>query len=133
MSSDWYEMELRVRYSETDAMGVLHHMNYLSYFEVARTELFRNQGGDYRALEERGFFLVIAKAECSYRKPAHYDDLLTLRVRVSKMSGAKLAHDYEIKRDQTLIATGCTVLACVDAEGTIQRMSRELLHGESPE
>lgn len=125
--SDWYETPIRVRYCETDAMGVLHHMNYLAYFELARTELFRAQGGNYRQLEERGYFLVIVKAECQYKRPAHYDDELRVRVRVSRMSGAKLEHAYEIYRDSTLIALGQTVLACVDRSGTVQRISDELL------
>ena len=127
--SDWFEMENRVRYCETDAMGVLHHMNYIAFFEMARTELFRAKGGNYRLMEERGLFLVIVKVECNYKKPAKYDDLLTLRVRVSKMSGAKLEHEYEVIRDQDLIATGRTVLACLDQDGQIQRMSEELLFG----
>lgn len=129
--SEWHEMEIRVRYCETDAMRVLHHMNYLAYFEVARTELFRELGGNYRSLEERGFFLVIVKTECNYKKPAYYDDLLTVRVKVSRMSGAKLEHDYEIRRDDLLIATGHTILACVDGNGNIHRMSHELLYDES--
>lgn len=131
--SDWFDMQIRVRYCETDAMGVLHHMNYLAYFEAARTELFRARGGNYRQLEERGYFLVIVKTECSYKRPAHYDDLLTVRVRVSRMSGAKLEHDYEIYRDHTLIGTGHTVLACLDRQGEIQRISDELLFAELPE
>ena len=126
--SDWFETEIRVRYCETDAMGVLHHMNYLAYFELARTELFRARGGNYRELEERGYFLVIVKTECNYKRPAKYDDLLTIRVCVSKMSGAKLEHNYEVVRDGTLIATGHTILACVDRAGAIQRMSEELLY-----
>lgn len=130
---DWFEMQVRVRYCETDAMGVLHHMNYLAYFEVGRTELFRERGGNYRALEERGYFLVIAKVDCQYKKPAYYDDLLTLRVCVSRMSGAKLEHDYQLLRDGVLIATGHTVLACVDRAGEIQRMSHELLYNATPE
>jgi acyl-CoA thioester hydrolase len=129
--SEWFEMEIRVRYCETDAMGVLHHMNYLAYFEAARTELFRDLGGNYRALEERGFYLVIVKSECNYKKPAHYDDVLTVRVRVSRMSGAKLEHDYEITRGETLIGTGHTILACVDKSGNIHRMSEELLYNEN--
>lgn len=128
--SDWFEMEIRVRYCETDAMGVLHHMNYLAYFEAARTELFRARGGNYRALEERGFYLVIVKTECHYKRPAHYDDVLTVRVRVDRMSGAKLEHDYEIVRDGTLIGTGHTILACVDQAGNIHRMSHELLYND---
>lgn len=129
--SEWFEMEIRVRYCETDAMGVLHHMNYLAYFEAARTELFRALGGNYRALEERGFYLVIVKSECNYKRPAHYDDVLSVRVRVSRMSGAKLEHDYEIVRGETLIGTGHTVLACVDKAGNIHRMSNELLYDEN--
>lgn len=128
---DWFEIDNRVRYCETDAMGVLHHMNYIAFFEMARTELFRAQGGNYRLMEERGFFLVIVKVEVHYKRPAKYDDLLKIRVRVTRMSGAKLEHDYEITRDGELIATGHTILACLDKSGQIQRMSRELLFGDS--
>ena len=73
-----HEIQIRVRYSETDAMGLLHHSNYLSYFEVGRTELYRQQGGCYRTMEENGLFLVVAKAEIKYLRPARFDDLLTL-------------------------------------------------------
>ena len=128
--TDWFEIDNRVRYCETDAMGVLHHMNYIAFFEMARTELFRDQGGNYRLMEERGFFLVIVKVEVNYKRPAKYDDLLKIRVRVTRMSGAKLEHDYEVSRDGELIATGHTVLACVNRSGQIQRMSHELLFGE---
>ena len=117
-----HEMEIRVRYSETDAMGFLHHSNYLSYFEIGRTELFREQGGDYRAMEENGLFFVVAKVEVNYRKPARYDDVLTLRTTISRLSAAKLEHDYEVLRDGESLATGHSVLACVDREGQIQRI-----------
>ncbi|TWT58641.1 Acyl-CoA thioester hydrolase YbgC [Thalassoglobus neptunius] len=129
--SDWFEMENRVRYCETDAMGVLHHMNYIQYFEMARTEYFRANGGNYRQMEERGLFLVIVDVQCKYKKPAKYDDLLTLRVRVTRMSGAKLEHEYEVLRGAELLATGKTVLACLNRDGEIQRMSNELLYADS--
>ncbi|MEW4488109.1 thioesterase family protein [Thalassoglobus sp. JC818] len=129
--SDWFEVENRVRYCETDAMGVLHHMNYIQYYEMARTEYFRANGGNYRLMEERGLFLVIVDVQCKYKKPAKYDDLLTLRVRVSRMSGAKLEHEYEVLRGEELLATGSTVLACLNRDGEIQRMSNELLYGDS--
>ncbi|WP_437187965.1 acyl-CoA thioesterase [Planctomicrobium sp. SH668] len=125
--SDWYEFPLRVRYSETDAMGLLHHANYICYFEIARTELFRATGGDYRAMEERGFFLVVVNIECKYKRPARYDDQLTLRVRVASMTGAKLLHEYEVVREEELLATGKSTLACVNAAGEVQRLSHELL------
>lgn len=125
-----HEIEIRVRYSETDAMGFVHHANYLSWFEMGRTELYRSQGGSYREVEERGLFFVIAKAECSYRKSARYDDLLTLRTRVAKISAVKLEHDYELYRDGELLAKGHTVLALVDAQGRIHRISEVIPDAE---
>ena len=118
-----HEIEIRVRYSETDAMGVLHHSNYLSYFEMGRTELLRASGGSYRDMEERGRFLVVTKVGVQYRASARYDDLLTLKTTLSKISFAKLEHAYEIRRDGQLLTTGETTLACVDREGKVQRMS----------
>ena len=123
-----HEMEIRVRYSETDAMGFLHHGNYFSYFEMGRTELFRSQGGNYREMEEKGFLLVVAKIECRYRQPARYDDVLTLRTTLSKVTGAKLEHDYELSRDGVSIAAAHSVIACVDREGNIQRMTAAMEH-----
>ncbi|MCA8995704.1 MAG: acyl-CoA thioesterase [Planctomycetaceae bacterium] len=125
----WHTTELRVRYSETDKMGLLHHSNYVSFFEIARTELFRAQGGDYRELEERGYFLVVVKIECNYKRPAGYDDVLAIRCRITKWSGAKLEHEYEVTRGRELLATGRSVLACVNSDFEIQRMSPDLLFG----
>jgi len=118
-----HEIPIRVRYSETDAMGYLHHANYLSYFEVGRTELFRAQGGDYRALEAQGFFFVVVKIECRYQQPARYDDVLTLRTTLSRVSPAKLEHTYEVFRDGQLLARADSVLACVDREGRVRRIA----------
>lgn len=129
MSLDWHESAVRVRYCETDAMGLLHHANYINFFEIARTELFRAQGGDYRLMEERGFFFVVVKVECEYKAPSRYDDVLTVRARVAKLSAAKLEHDYEVHRGGTLVAKGHSVLACVDREGKVQRITDEILYG----
>lgn len=125
--TDWHETEVRVRYSETDAMGLLHHSNYVSYFEIARTELFRSQGGDYRGMEARGFYLVVVEVNCRYKRPASFDDVLTVRARLAKWSAAKLVHEYEVRRSEEVIALGRTVLACVDRDGKPQRMSQEIL------
>jgi acyl-CoA thioester hydrolase len=125
---EWCEVPLRVRYSETDAMGYLHHANYIIYFEIARTELFRATGGNYRTMEERGFFLVVVSVECRYKLPARYDDALLIRTRLKRWSGAKLIHEYEVRRGNDLIATGESVLACVNRQGEVQRMSEELLY-----
>lgn len=117
-----HEIEIRVRYVETDAMGFLHHSRYLAYFEMGRTELFRAQGGSYREMEESGMFLVIARVDCRYLKPARYDDVLTLRTTISKVTPAKLEHEYEVFNGERLLTTAHTVLACVDREGQLQRM-----------
>lgn len=128
--SDWFSVDVRVRYCETDAMGFLHHSNYISYFEIARTELFRHHGGDYRAMEQRGFFLVVVKVECQYKRPARYDDVLSVRCQVTRHSGAKLEHEYQVVRGDEVIATGRSTLACVDKSGAVQRMTDELLFGD---
>lgn len=117
------EIQIRVRYAETDRMGLLHHANYLVYFEQARTELLRSQGGNYKELEDRGFYLVISKAEVKYRSPAHYDDVLTIRTTVTRTSPVRLEHKYEVFNESgTLVAEGFTTLACVDAAGKLQAM-----------
>lgn len=115
-----HEIEIRVRYAETDAMGFLHHSRFFTYFEIGRTELFRAGGGNYRQMEESGLFFVVVKAECRFKLPARYDDLLTLRTTISRVSHVKLEHDYALFRDGTLLAEAHTVLACVDAQGQVQ-------------
>ena len=116
------EIQIRVRYAETDRMGLLHHANYLVYFEQARTELLRQRGVAYKDLEDQGFFLVIAKIDIKYRAPAHYDDMLTVRTTVTRTSPVRLEHCYEVVRDGVTICEGSTTLACVDSEGKLQAM-----------
>ena len=117
-----HEITIRVRYCETDAMGYLHHANFVTYYEMGRTELLRAQGGDYRAIEESGLFLVVVKLECRYHAPARYDDLLTLKTRVERISAVKIEHSYQLFRNGQLLATASSVLACVDREGKVQRL-----------
>ena len=114
------EISIRVRYAETDRMGLLHHANYLVYFEQARTELLRDQGLTYRDLEDKGFLLVLTKVEVRYKQPARYDDLLTIRTTVVRTTPVRIEHKYEVFRDARLLAEGSTTLACVDREGKIQ-------------
>jgi len=121
-----HEISVRVRYSETDAMGFLHHANFFAYFEMGRTELLRAQGGNYRQMEESGLFLVVVKLTCNYHSPARYDDLLTLRTSVERVSAAKIEHSYRLMRDATLLATASSVLACVDRQGKVQRIPEVL-------
>ncbi len=116
------EIVVRVRYAETDRMGLLHHANYLVYFEQGRTELLRSQGLTYKNLEDEGFLLVLVRAEIRYRSPARYDDMLTLRTSVVRMTAVRIDHRYELMRDGVLIAEGTTTLACVDRDGRLQAM-----------
>lgn len=116
------EIRVRVRYAETDRMGLLHHANYLVYFEQARTELLRDQARTYKDLEDAGYFLVLAKVEVKYRAPAHYDDVLTVRTTVTRASPVRLEHSYEVRRDDKVLAVGATTLACVDRAGKLQAM-----------
>jgi acyl-CoA thioester hydrolase len=116
------EMTVRVRYAETDRMGLLHHANYLVYFEAARTELLRSQGLTYRDMEDRGFLLVLTRVEVRYKGPARYDELLTIRTTVTRTTPVRIEHHYEVLRDGTLLAEGSTTLACVDREGKLQAL-----------
>jgi len=116
------ETTIRVRYAETDRMGLLHHANYLVYFEQARTELLRSMGLTYRNIEDQGFLLVLTKVEVRYKRPAHYDDLLMIRTFVVRTTTVRIDHRYEILRDGVLIAEGSSTLACVDRDGRPQAL-----------
>src|SRR5881397_2422384 len=96
------EITIRVRYAETDRMGLLHHANYLVYFEQGRTELLRAQGLSYRDMEDQGFLLVLTKVQVRYKSPARYDDLLTLCTTVTRTTLVKIEHRYQLLRDGLL-------------------------------
>jgi len=122
-----HETAIRVRYQETDGQRRVHHANFLTYFEIGRTEMLRSRGATYRQFEEAGLFLVVSEAACSYRAAAEYDDLLVLRTFVEKVGGASIEHSYEVIRDTTIIASGRTVVVCVDREGRVRRLPEWLL------
>jgi len=124
------EVTIRVRYVEADRMGLLHHANYLVYFEQARIELLRQQGMTYRDIEDQGFLLVLTKVEVKYRRPAYFDDLLTIRTTVERTTAVRIDHRYEVFRDRELIAEGATTLACVDREGRPQALP-EAIRGDT--
>ena len=111
----WHEHRLRVRYGETDKMGVVYHANYLVYMEEGRTRLMESLGCSYAGLERAGWALVVRKAALRYRASARYDDELVVRTRVDRLGGASVLFAYEI-RDTAgrLLVDGSTELACVD-------------------
>ena len=115
-----HEVQVRVRYQETDQMGVVYHGNYFTFFEVGRTEYLRNCGYTYREMEAEGVFAVVAKADCSFHKAARYDDLLTIRTTIKRITRVKVEYEHHVLRDSELLATGHITLAFVDSEGKIQ-------------
>ena len=117
-----HETPIRVRYQETDGQRRLHHANFLTYFEVGRTEMLRASGVTYREFEDAGLALVVSEASCRYRAPAEYDDLLVIRTWIEKAGGASLRHGYEVVRGTTIIATGTTEVVCVDRAGRVHRL-----------
>jgi acyl-CoA thioester hydrolase len=116
------EIQIRVRYAETDRMGLLHHANYLVYFEQARTELLRQHGLSYKDLEDKGFLLVIAAVEVKFKSPARYDDVLTIKTSVMRTTPVRIEHKYEVSCEGRAVAEGKTVLACVDRNGKLQAL-----------
>ena len=122
-----HEIEIRVRYNETDAQGVVHHANYANYFEVGRIEMLRAKGISYREFEERdGLMLVVSQLSCEYFLPARYDDHLRLVTTTVKAKGARIVHRYELSRGEDLIARGETTIACVSKAGRVTRLPESL-------
>jgi acyl-CoA thioester hydrolase len=110
---------LRVRYAETDKMGVVYYANYLVWFEVGRTDLLRESGWNYRDMETDGFSLPVIEAQCAYRESAKYDDEIEVRTTGAMVSPVRVQFNYEIVRvaDAATLATGTTVHATLDRNG----------------
>lgn len=121
------ELDIRVRYAETDQMRVAHHASYLVWFEAGRTEFIRACGRSYAQLEEDGWLLVVIEAYCRYRRPARYDDVLRLRTRLRDLGPARLSFGYELQAaDGATVADGWTVHAAVDRTGRVRRLPDSL-------
>lgn len=107
--------KIRVRYGETDQMGYCYYGNYAQYFEVGRVEAMREIGMSYRSMEERGVMLPVSEFTVKYISPAKYDDELTITTTISKIQGARIWFDYEIRNEKNdLIAKAQTTLVFVD-------------------
>src|SRR5690554_7100244 len=103
------DIEIRVRYSETDQMGYCYYGNYAQYFEVGRVEALRNLGMSYKELEEKGFMLPVSSFSVKYIAPAYYDDLLTITTRIVNLKGVRLYFEYDIRSEEgELISTADT-------------------------
>lgn len=117
-----FQLDIRVRYQETDAQARVHHANYLTYFEQARVEMLRAMGYSYKELEAAGVMLVVAEANLRYFLPAEYDDVLTIHVTTLSAKGARIVHDYQLRRGDDLLCQGRTVVACINRHGRVQRL-----------
>lgn len=109
--------EVTVRYAETDMMGIVYHANYLPWFEVARTQLLREQGFPYRQLETDGFRIPVLEVSAKYRRPALYDDTLTIVATIREKPLLRIRIAYEVFRGEELLATGESTHAFCDLHG----------------
>lgn len=119
---DCVELDLRVRYAETDRMGVVYYANYLIWFEMGRSEYCRQRGFPYLELEEQGYRLVVAEASCTYRRPAQYDELVTVRTFLHTLRRRSICFKYQVVRKgsgETLVE-GETKHLCIDSEGRVK-------------
>lgn len=122
------ETPLRVRYAETDRMGIVYHSHYIVWFEIGRTDYCRAAGMPYRAMEDSGLWILVTAVECKYRRSARYDDAVRVRTRLAELGSRGLAFDYEIV-DETdrLLADGGTRHVFADATGKPRRAPTEIL------
>ncbi len=110
---------IRVRYGETDQMGVVYYANYLEWFTIGRTEFLRDKGYTYKEMEEQEIYLPVTEAHIRYRRSAKYDDVITIKTTLTEMSPTRLKFSYEIYRDDTLLAEGYTTHAFINKEGRV--------------
>jgi acyl-CoA thioester hydrolase len=122
------KVRLRVRFNETDLMGIVHHASYLSYMEVARVEWLRRRGITYAAWAESGLHLPVVEVSLKYRASSRFDDELEVEVGLGELRAASLRFDYRIVRpkDDRLCVEGSTRLACVDENHALKRISPEM-------
>jgi acyl-CoA thioester hydrolase len=119
---------VRVRYAETDKMGVVYYANYFVWFEVARADLLRSLGWTYREMEQAGISLPVIEAQCEYRRPAKYDDEIEIRTKGRMLSPVRMEFTYEVVRreDQAIAAAGRTVHATLDSGGKPCRLPERI-------
>ena len=122
------ETTLRVRYAETDAMGVVYHANYLVWFEVGRGDYFRALGQDYGQWERQGYLLPVSEVYARFHAPAHFGDLVTVHTWVEQARSRSVTLGYEVRdtTSQQCLVTGWTKHICMDREGRARRLPKEM-------
>lgn len=122
---EWHETEVRVRYAETDQMGIVHHANYLIWFELGRSDLCRACGFSYSEMEEKDdALMVVAESYCRYKSPAFYDDAITVRTNIGEVKSRSVRFIYEIFRssDGLLLAEGETLHIVTDKNKKVRSL-----------
>jgi acyl-CoA thioester hydrolase len=119
-------LTLRIRFCETDLMGIVHHANYLQYFEAGRVEWLRRRGVTYADWARRGIHLPVVDAQLRYRAPARFDDVIQVETRLTAVRSHSLRFDYVIFRAETKLAEGSTRLACVDGDHLLLRIPEDV-------
>jgi acyl-CoA thioester hydrolase len=122
---EWHETHIRVRYAETDKMGIVHHSNYLIWFEIGRSEFCRARGFSYLEMEEKdSSLLVVAEVYCRYKSPAFYEDLITIRTKVAQIRSRSIQFVYQVFRaeDDILVAEGETLHLVTDLEKKVRTL-----------
>lgn len=119
-------LDLRVRFCETDLMGIVHHGSYLIYFEAGRVEWLRRRGVTYADWASRGIHLPVVEAHVNYRTPSHFDDLLVVETTLAELRAVSMKYTYTIRRGDTTIADGWTRLGCIDHRHKIFRLTDEM-------
>ena len=118
---------LRVRFCDTDLMGIVHHANYLAYFEMGRVEWLRRRAVTYADWNARGIHLPVVDASIRYRAPARFDDCLTVDTRLVELRAASIRFEYRLERDDALLAEGSTRLACIGPGHALQRLPPDIV------
>jgi acyl-CoA thioester hydrolase len=121
MSLEPHRLEIRVRYGDTDAMGIVYYANYLRWFEMGRTEMMRHLGIAYKEIEEEGVYLPVSEVFCKYHRPAKYDDVLTIETRIDFLKKVSMQFSYRIVRvqDGAELVSGTTLHGFTDRKGKI--------------
>ena len=116
------DMEIRVRFAETDLMGIVHHASYLLYFEAGRVEWLRDRGVTYADWAARGVHLPVVEVNLVYKSPAKFDDVITVETSLVELRSVSLKYAYTVKRGDQLLASGSTRLACIDEKHKLLRI-----------
>jgi len=123
----WHETAIRVRYKDTDRLGVVYYGNYLTFFEIGRAEFMRDLGFPYSKIEADGYSLVVTEAAAKYHDNVGYDAMVTVRTRVSDLRRVRIRFDYEVVSDgRHLLVSGHTVHACMDSNKKLTRIPPEV-------